>query len=261
MTKNTKTVLVTGAAGHLGQAMCRDLAQKGWHVLLNGRNEEKLESLAKAIQTQGGSAEALPFDVTDEKAVVKASADIYAKFGQLDGLVNNAYSGKTGSVEDATKENFDDSLSMNVTSPFLLTQKLLPCFKKSPHKGGAAVVNIGSMYGIVSPDPGVYGDSGMNNPPFYGAGKGALIQLTRYLACHLAKEGIRVNCVSPGPFPPDTLKEQGLDWFIENLEKKVPLGRIGQPQEVAGAVVFLLSHEASYITGVNLPVDGGWTAW
>jgi NAD(P)-dependent dehydrogenase (short-subunit alcohol dehydrogenase family) len=116
------------------------------------------------------------------------------------------------------------------------------------------------MYGMVSPDPAIYGDSGMNNPPFYGASKAAVIQLSRYFAGHVIERGIRTNSVSPGPFPPDSIKTTNSEFHAE-LCKKTPMGRIGQAGEVAAAVHFLLSSDASYINGANLPVDGGWTSW
>jgi NAD(P)-dependent dehydrogenase (short-subunit alcohol dehydrogenase family) len=116
------------------------------------------------------------------------------------------------------------------------------------------------MYGHVSPDPRLYGESGLNSAPWYGAAKGGLIQLTRYLACHLAPERIRVNAISPGPFPRTEISAGKSD-FIQRLEQKVPMGRIGMPEEIAGPLLFLASDASSYVTGINLPVDGGWTAW
>jgi NAD(P)-dependent dehydrogenase (short-subunit alcohol dehydrogenase family) len=116
------------------------------------------------------------------------------------------------------------------------------------------------MYGMVSPDPSIYRDSGKNNPAHYGATKAGMIQLTRYLACHLSPGRVRVNCVSPGPFP-DTDVDPGIPEFYDKLAAKVPMGRSGNPEEAAGPVVFLLSEAASYVNGANLAVDGGWTAW
>jgi NAD(P)-dependent dehydrogenase (short-subunit alcohol dehydrogenase family) len=112
----------------------------------------------------------------------------------------------------------------------------------------------------VSPDPAIYGDSGKNNPPFYGAAKAGLIQLTRYLAVHLAKRGVRVNSVSPGPFPPPSIATVSPEFHAE-LCRKTPMGRIGAAEELAGPVLFLLSDASTYVTGIDLPVDGGWTAW
>ena len=116
------------------------------------------------------------------------------------------------------------------------------------------------MYAQVSPDPGLYGASGLNNPPFYGPAKAGLTQMTRYLATHLAEKQIRVNSISPGPFPNPQIQEKKAD-FVENLAEKTPMKRIGMPNEIKGAVTFLASDASSYVTGINLPVDGGWTAW
>ena len=115
------------------------------------------------------------------------------------------------------------------------------------------------MYGKVSPDPSIYEDSLLNSLPNYGAGKAAVIQYTRFLACHLAKKRIRVNSVSPGPFPQEEV-QQNIE-FINRLKKKIPMGRIGLPHELKGVIVFLASNASSFITGENILVDGGWTAW
>ena len=115
------------------------------------------------------------------------------------------------------------------------------------------------MYGLVSPNPDSYENSSHSSPPHYGPGKAAIIQFTRYTACYLAKKGIRVNSVSPRPFPNPTVQKD-LD-FINKLKKKTPLGRIGQPHELKGVIIFLASNASSYVTGENISVDGGWTAW
>jgi len=138
----------------------------------------------------------------------------------------------------------------------IMIQACLPYLKKTE----GSIVNISSMYGMVAPDPVMYeGTPFPPNPPNYGAGKAALIQLTRYAAVQLAEDNVRVNSISPGSFPDESVQEE--DNFVERLEKRVPLGRIGQPKEVGNAVAFLVSPASSYITGHNLVVDGGWTVW
>jgi NAD(P)-dependent dehydrogenase (short-subunit alcohol dehydrogenase family) len=256
-----RTVLVTGGAGHLGAAMVERLLAAGARVWATGRDATRL----KALRTLPGAQNRLRTEVCDLRQPEEAR-ELVRKLGEeeerLDGLVNNAHASRAASIETATDADFDAAFGLAVKSPFALVQAALPLLEASARVTGvhASVVNVASMYGVVSPDPSIYGDSGMNNPPFYGAAKGGLLQLTRYLACHLAGRGVRVNAVSPGPFPP-TQAQRDLPNFIRALEARVPMGRVGQPGEAADAVVFLLSSASSYINGANLAVDGGWTAW
>lgn len=255
-------LLLTGATGHLGTALAQGLAAAGAHVLVNARNADAVDSLVGALRRAGHEASAAAFDVTDELACRKAMAEIERTQSCLHGIVNNAFNGRAATVETSTAPDFDASLCLNITAPFMLVQQALPLLKQAARNrlGGASIVNIASMYAIVSPDPRIYGDSGANNPPFYGAAKAGMVQLTRYLACHLGPDNIRVNSVSPGPFPrPAIIREQPA--FHDELRRKNPLGRVGQAEELIGPVLFLLSAAASYVTGTDLPVDGGWTAW
>jgi len=257
-----KVVLLTGAAGHLGSAMARGFAQAGGFVYLNGRNPSSLQKLCDEIEAAGGKASVLSFDVTDRVAVSAALQTIQETHGRLDVLVNNAYFGKGGTLEVSADEDFAEAFNIAVTAAAGLTRSALPLLRQSAIKGGsgASIINVSSMYGLVSPDLRVYDTAQGANPPFYGAAKAALLQLTRYSACELAKDKIRVNALCPGPFPAPSVCETN-PAFVEKLSAKVPLGRIGQATEIAGPAVFLASDAASYITGATLPVDGGWTAW
>ncbi len=257
-----RVAFLTGATGHLGRSMAKALAGAGASVVLNGRRRDALEALAAELVSQGNQASLACFDITDENAARSHVSEIGERHGRLDILVNNATSGRPGTIDSATAEDFDQVYRVNVVAAFQLLQLSLPLLKESAKQtvGGASVINIASMYGSVSPDPSIYGVSGANSPPYYGAAKAGLIQLTRYAACHLAPDRIRVNCMSPGPFPAAHFLERDRA-FGDRLSAKVPMRRIGNPAEIQGPLIFLASDASSYVTGADLAVDGGWTAW
>lgn len=252
-----RRAFVSGAAGHLGEAMARGLGEAGAHVILNGRDAGKLEVLASALQVEGISAETAAFDIMDTDAIKQT----FGAMERLDIIVNNAYTGRPGALDTATGDDFEMAFKSSVTASFEITRAAIPAMEKAvADVGHASVINISTMYGQVSPDPGLYGASGLNSPPFYGPAKAGVTQLTRYLAAHLADKKIRVNSVSPGPFPNPGIQAAKPD-FIARLAAKTPLGRIAQPNEMKGAVIFLASDASTFVTGINMPVDGGWTAW
>lgn len=256
-----RVAFLSGAAGHLGRPMAMSLAAAGAHVVLNGRNSGALEEFCAELQQGGYKASTACFDVTDDAALEKNVRSIGEKHGRLDVIVNNASAGRSGTIASATSEDFEELYRVNVIAAFRTIQLAIPLLKESAKStAGSSVVNISSMYGSVSPDPSIYGSSGANNPPYYGAAKAAMIQLTRYTACHLAPEGIRVNCISPGPFPAQRYLEKDSE-FHDKLKAKVPMRRTGDPLELCGPLLFLASDASSYVTGTNLAVDGGWTAW
>jgi len=257
-----RVAFLTGATGHLGQPMARALAGAGAHVVLNARRQDALAALAAELVKAGNQVSIACFDITDEKAAKNQMERVAEKHGRLDILVNNASSGRPGAIASATAEDFQQVYRVNVIASFQLLQLAIPLLKESGKRtaGGASVINIASMYGSVSPDPAIYGSSGANNPPYYGSAKAGLIQLTRYAACHLAADRIRVNCISPGPFPATEFLQRD-PGFGDRLSAKVPLRRTGSPHELQGPLLFLASDASSYVTGANLPVDGGWTAW
>jgi NAD(P)-dependent dehydrogenase (short-subunit alcohol dehydrogenase family) len=258
-----RVILLTGASGYLGNAMSAAITNAGAELILSGRRAEALEvsrdrlpaSIRERCYIYSG-------DITKNENIFSLREYIEDQFGRLHGIVNNAYAGRVGTFETINPDDFLLANQYNLITPFMLIKELLPLLENGAEKTGkfSSVVNIASMYGTVSPDPSIYGNSGKNNPIHYGATKAGLIQMTRYLACHICLSGVRFNCISPGPFP-DTELDSGISGFYKKLSEKVPMKRIGKPYEVAGPVVFLLSDAASYINGVNLPIDGGWTAW
>ena len=258
-----KVVIVTGASGHLGAHIVRALAGAHANVVLVGRDQTRLNHVTKSLP-QDYSTRTTTFvcDILKTDARRQLVDKMRDQFGQVHGIVNNAYSGKTGGIEHIDAADFSAACEYNLSAPFDLVKRLIPLLEESIRQteSSASVVNIGSMYGSVSPDPRMYYVTTDQNPVHYGATKAAMLQMTRYLACFLGSRQIRVNCVSPGPFPtaPQDLQSQE---FQARLCERVPLGRIGMAEEIGGPVVFLLSDEASYVTGANLAVDGGWTAW
>jgi NAD(P)-dependent dehydrogenase (short-subunit alcohol dehydrogenase family) len=254
-----RCVLVTGATGYLGRAMCHSIGEAGATVLVNSRDKKRASEFVDYLQDIGLSAEPAVFDVTDTEAV-RNWVDLRCN-EPLHGLVNNAYSGEGGTLLTSEDKEWTESYKIAVVAAQRLIRSLVPSLILAREEfGDAAIVNISSMYGSVSPDLRVYSTLKGSNPPFYGASKAALEQLTKYSACELGSKNIRVNAVAPGPFPEPTIGASDPD-FVTKLAERVPLQRIGSAEEIGGPVVFLLSPAASYITGAVLPVDGGWTSW
>ena len=256
-----RIALITGAAGHLGRSMAWGLAEAGAHVILAGRNEDKLRMLVDELQAEGLKADAVTLDVRDAGSVQQAFAHIAREHKRLHVLVNNAYEGDTGTMDTSSAESFANAYEVAVIGAFRCMVAAKPLLIAAVRETGhASVINIASMYGLVSPDLRIYDSQEESNPPFYGSAKAALLQLTRYAACEYAREGIRVNAISPGPFPKPEVRAQN-PAFHQQLCAKTPLGRTGEPEELKGAVVFLASDAATYVTGANILVDGGWTVW
>jgi len=258
-----RVVLLTGAAGYLGREMSRAILAAGADLLMVGRREsvllEQKNTFAPEVRKR---CHVIACDMTQSDTPHYLRNETEQRFGQLHGIVNNAYSGKVGVIEAVEATDFLVACTYNLVAPFELVKACLPLLETTATESQTtvSVVNVASMYGTVSPDPSVYADSGRNSPIHYGASKGGMIQMTRYLACHLGSKGIRVNSLAPGPFP-NTNVDPGILGFYQALASKVPMRRVGRPTEIAGPLVFLLSEAASYVNGINLPVDGGWTAW
>jgi NAD(P)-dependent dehydrogenase (short-subunit alcohol dehydrogenase family) len=242
-TLKDKIIIVTGGSGLLGKEIIKDLEAKGATAInadINVATDFKKNTLN--------------VDITSEESIVQAVISVSDFYGKIDGLVNNAYPRTKdwgAKFEDITYESWRKNVDMQMNTTFLFIQKIMPELLVT--KG--AIVNMASIYGVVGNDFSIYENTNIITAAPYTAIKGGIINFTRYLASYYGKQGVRVNCVSPGG-----IFDNQHETFVANYEKKVPMGRMGNPDDIAPAVSFLLSDEAKYITGQNLIVDGGWTA-
>ena len=237
-----KVIIVTGGSGLLGREIVSDLILKG-AVAINSDINEDTDLNNNTFK----------IDITIEKSIIDSIEIISKYYGKIDGLVNNAYPRTEDwgtKFEDIRYESWQKNVDIQMNTTFLFIQKLMPELLRT--KG--SIVNMASIYGVVGNDMTIYENTNIGTAAQYSAIKGGIINLTRYLASYYGKQGVRLNCVSPGGIfdNQDAL-------FVSNYEKKVPLGRMGTPNDIAPVVSFLLSEEAKYITGQNIIVDGGWT--
>jgi NAD(P)-dependent dehydrogenase (short-subunit alcohol dehydrogenase family) len=250
------TAFVSGAAGHLGRAMCWSLGAAGASLILNGRNPARLEAFCAELGGQGIAARCASFDMTDIAAV----RGFFAAQTRLDVLINNAITMAPKAFTSVEPEDFDLAYRSGVVAAFEAVRAARPALARAAEAKGASVINVGSMYGLVSPDVRLYSQPGQMSPPHYGAAKAALLQLTRHLAGELGPSGIRVNALCPGPFPRDAVLQND-PAFGTRLAERTMLRRTGQADEISGPVLFLASAASSFVTGAVLTADGGWTAW
>lgn len=255
-----RVAVVTGAAGWLGGAMSRALAEAGATLAVTSRDAGQAQEFANSLPVVGGDRghRGYGFSQADTDSIPAFVEQVVRDLGQIDILVNNAYGGTAPDIASATAEDFDQAYHTGVTAYFLLARAVADHLRA--RKAPGSIVNIASMYGVVASYPQAYEDLPVNSPPNYHGLKGGLVHLTRHLAAYWAKDGIRVNAISPGAFPKVQVKE-GLPDFIARLESKVPMGRMGMPEELKGICLLLASDAGSYMTGQNVLVDGGWTAW
>jgi NAD(P)-dependent dehydrogenase (short-subunit alcohol dehydrogenase family) len=250
-----KTVWVTGGAGYLGSAITAELDAQGAKVLccdLPGR--------AAAFTAEKRLQRTLPIDldVSDVAGAPMAIARLVEQHGLPDGFVHLPTASSKGVfLSELPLADFRRTFDVALTPTFVFCRELAERMKA---RGSGSFVLFASMYGMVAPDPRIYEAPMRPNPVDYGAAKAALIQLTRYLATYYGADGLRFNCVTPGPFP--NPKVQAADpRFITELGRKTALGRIGRNHEIAGPTLFLLTDSASFVTGHSLVVDGGWTLY
>lgn len=248
-----KTALITGASGWLGSAMSRALAEAGANVIVTSRDKDRALVAAASLPNQN-SHFGVVLDHLDESSRNQGFSDALACTGQIDILVNNGHEANGADLHTVTAEQFNRALE-NATGYFVLS-RLLRDHVVSRESSGSIIL-IGSMYGVVGSYPDAYDGLVAASPVAYHTLKGGIVHMTRHLAVYWAKDKVRVNCLSPGPFPGPAANAG----MVDRLTEKVPMGRIGRPEELKGAVVFLSSEASSYITGQNLLVDGGWTAW
>ena len=249
-----KVIMVTGGYGHLGSAICASLLESGATVYVAARNRRKFtEVFVEELKTSEQKLQFLSCDINSSESIENALRELIKLEGRLDGLINNAFGSRGQSPYQMSRDDFNYTLDGSLGSVFDSIKLAIPHLSE-----GACIVNVSSMYGIVAPDFDAYlNHPEYLNPPHYGAAKAGVIQLGKYYSALLGDKGIRVNTVSPGPFPSYKVQENEL--FISQLEKRTLLGRIGLPEELAGIFTFLMSDAAKFITGQNFVIDGGWT--
>lgn len=255
-----RTVVVTGGSGHIGRATTTALTDLGAQVAVVDLDPATCDDAAAQLnEVHPGSAFAVPCDLADEAQINSVAARCIDRTGRIDALIHFAalvsaepLKGWTTPFEEQRSDVWRRALEINVTAVFLLTQACTPALRASGH---GSVVTVGSTYGVVGPDWRIYDGTAMGNAAGYAASKGGVIQLTRWMATTLAPD-VRVNCLSPGGVFRDHP-----DSFREAYEARTPLGRMATEEDYIGSAVFLASDLSAYVTGQNLIVDGGWTAW
>lgn len=260
-----KNIIIAGGAGQLGFNFCSILAELNANVILADFDIKmaKEKILKKIPKKYNKNIRVFDINVESEKSVKTFFEKIAAEYTNINGLVNcfhfkgnsrklDVHSNFFAQFEEYPQEIWDRVHNVNLKGTFLMCKHCVKLMKNI----NSSIVNISSTYGIVSPNRSIYGQSGINSPVAYASSKAAIINITRYLATHLSNYKIRVNCLSPGGI----FNNQSQD-FVDKYSHLTPIGRLSKEYEYNGAIIFLLSNASSYMTGSNLVVDGGWTAW
>jgi NAD(P)-dependent dehydrogenase (short-subunit alcohol dehydrogenase family) len=252
-----KTAFVTGGAGYLGKAICETLAELGANLVIASRDGEKCKAYAAEVAEKFSiQALGIGLDITNIESIKSGLTAAEEMFGGIDILVNDAWSGNKNTFESISYDDWLYDINVCLNGVFFTIKEATPYLKKSQ----GIILNIASMYGHVSPDYRLYDGDKYANPPSYGSAKAGVLQLTKYLSSFLAPDKIRVNAISPGPFPfPNVIAEN--PEFMKRLSDKNIMGRIGTPDDLKGAVALLCTDASKFMTGQNVCVDGGWAVW
>lgn len=245
-----RVVVITGASSGLGAQMAKGFAKQGATLALMARRKERLDELANELQKYGVKTLSVKCDVTDTASVNAAAKLVEDTFGKVDVLVNNAGAAKNAGVLEMTDEEWDFTMDVDLKSVFLVTRAFANIMKKRNY---GRIINIASMYGLV-------GNTAIDTVAYH-ASKGGVVNFTRAVAAELAKYNITCNAICPGYFATElTVETLSTDTFQAYMQTMVPLGRYGNEGELNAGAIFLASDEASYVTGVILPIDGGYTS-
>ena len=248
-----KVVLITGATGWLGPSMAAACAEQGATVIITSRQQDRADATARQLPSPGGATHhGIVLDQMDEAEATAGFERAVAAAGQVDVLVNNACELLAKDLTNVTQDEFSRQL-INVSGSFILSRLLRNHVVDRGVPGN--VIMLSSIYGLVASYPEIY-EGFFANPVSYQATKAAMIQVTRHLAVYWAKDRVRVNCLTPGAFPNPAIPQS----VVQGIDQRCPMGRIGVPHELKGAIAYLASDASVYMTGHNLVVDGGWTA-
>ena len=249
-----KVALVTGGAGLYGRQVLAAVAEAGATTFVASRNLEALEKVADEHRSRGEDVTALQYDQSDEASILALRDEILSRAGKCDVLVNNSVARPLKDGFQSELAMFDLSMRINATGLFAITRAFGDAMAE---RGGGSIINIGSIFGMVGVEPWVYEGTGMSGDyPDYFYTKGGMINLTRFLASYYGRQGVRCNCLCPGGYETETMPES----FRERYCIRTCLGRLANDEDLKGAIVFLASDASAYITGANIPVDGGLTA-